>query len=118
MRQRSWETLTQGGENILPQAAETSRVKVPRFKRFWRSRSISASIVMRPNRSMRQHTSKGVMPLSRSTSATRWAASSSNCWYRENSPAISSRMPAVVLKCSSTTSRIWAARSSAASFIR
>ena len=80
MRHLSWAVLTQGGEKVLPQAWETSLVKTPRFRRLWRSRPISASTVMRPNLSTRQHTSSGVMPWSRSRSATRWAASSSNCW--------------------------------------
>ena len=93
-------------------------MKAARFRRFCRSRPISASTVIRSNRSTRQHTSKGVTPLSRSTTATRWAASSSNRWYWANSPASSSNIPAVVRKWASTTSRTWAVLSSAASFIK
>ncbi len=118
MRQRSSALLTQGGAKARPQASETSLVKEALLSRFCRSRLISASTVMRPYLSTRQQTSRGVTPLSRRIPATRPADSSSKRWYMENSPAISSKIPAVVRKWPSTTSRTWAARSSAASFMR
>ena len=103
-----------GRENTLPQAALT-----PRVNTAWLHLPLPLPGDFRLHRHAAEAVQaaahlKGSMPLSTRISSP-GRRPPSKLWYWENSPAISSKMSAVVWKCPSTTSRIWAARSSAAS---